>query len=50
MTGAGHEWTVICNGAGDLTSAAARLGGKIVDQHMASLDEIFVAHASQKST
>jgi ABC-2 type transport system ATP-binding protein len=50
ISGAGHEWTVICNGAGDVTAATAQLGGRVVDQHAPSLDEIFVAHASQKST
>jgi ABC-2 type transport system ATP-binding protein len=44
VTGAGHEWSVICNGA-DIAGAATRLGGKVVAQHAASLDEIFVAHA-----
>lgn len=50
VTGAGHEWTVICNGIGDVTNSASRLGGTVVSEHTASLDEIFVAHASQKST
>ena len=50
VTGAGHEWTVICNGIGDVTASAGRLGGTVVSEHTASLDEIFVAHASQKST
>jgi len=45
ITGAGHEWSVICNGA-DLDGAVTRLGGKVVAQHTASLDEIFVAHAT----
>jgi ABC-2 type transport system ATP-binding protein len=48
ITGAAHEWTVICNGLGNVTAAATRLGGKIVSEHAPSLDEIFVAHASNK--
>jgi ABC-2 type transport system ATP-binding protein len=48
ITGAAHEWTVICNGLGNVTAAASRLGGKIVSEHSPSLDEIFVAHASNK--
>lgn len=48
VTGAAHEWTVVCNGIGNVTTAAARLGGKIVSEHAPSLDEIFVAHASTK--
>jgi len=50
VTGAGQEWTVICNGIGDVTASARRLGGTVVSEHTASLDEIFVAHASQKPT
>jgi ABC-2 type transport system ATP-binding protein len=50
ITGAGHEWSVICNGLGDITAAAERLGGKVVAQHAPSLDEIFVAHATHLST
>jgi len=46
VTGAGQEWTVICNGIGNVATAANRLGGKIVSEHAPSLDEIFVAHAS----
>jgi ABC-2 type transport system ATP-binding protein len=50
ITGAGHEWTAIGNGAGDITGAVTRLGGKVVAQHAASLDEIFVAHATHLSS
>jgi ABC-2 type transport system ATP-binding protein len=45
ITGAGHEWSVICNGA-DIAGELTRLGGKVVAQQAASLDEIFVAHAT----
>jgi ABC-2 type transport system ATP-binding protein len=48
IAGAGQEWTVVCNGA-DVPGATARLGGRIVAEQTASLDEIFVAHASAKS-
>ncbi len=48
VTGAAHEWTIICNGIGNVTASATRLGGKIVSEHSPSLDEIFVAHASTK--
>ncbi|MCI0748095.1 MAG: ABC transporter ATP-binding protein [Verrucomicrobia subdivision 3 bacterium] len=48
ITGAGQEWSVICNGAGDVAAAAARLGGTVVSEHAPSLDEIFVAHAAKK--
>src|SRR5688572_20665059 len=48
ITGAGQEWTVVCNGAGDVLQSAARLGGNVVSEHAPSLDEIFVAHASRK--
>ena len=48
VTGSAHEWTVICNGLGNVTASASRLGGKVVSEHPPSLDEIFVAHASTK--
>ena len=48
VTGAAHEWTVVCNGLGNVTASATRLGGKVVSEHPPSLDEIFVAHASTK--
>ena len=50
VTGAGHEWTVICNGArAELTEAAGKLGARIVAEHSPSLDEIFVARAGKKT-
>ena len=48
IAGAAHEWTMICNGLGNVTTSAQRLGGRIVSEHSPSLDEIFVAHASNK--
>lgn len=50
ISGAGHEWTVVCNGLGNITESAHRLGGKIISEHSPSLDEIFVAHASSKTS
>jgi ABC-2 type transport system ATP-binding protein len=42
--GRGQEWTALCNGRLDeLQSAVNRLGARIVDQRVPSLDEIFVA-------
>jgi ABC-2 type transport system ATP-binding protein len=50
ITGAGHEWSVVCNGArNELAAAAAKLGARIVAERSPSLDEIFVARASRKA-
>jgi ABC-2 type transport system ATP-binding protein len=49
VTGAGREWTFICNGARpDLVAPAARLGARIVAERHPSLDEIFVARAAAR--
>jgi ABC-2 type transport system ATP-binding protein len=47
VDGAGREWTVICD-AGKMHPAAMaqHLGAALVDDTVASLDEIFVAHAT----
>jgi ABC-2 type transport system ATP-binding protein len=46
VTGAGREWTVMCNGARQaLPTLAAQLGAQIVEELVPSLNEIFVAHA-----
>ena len=46
VTGAGKEWSVICNGARiELPTITATLGARIIDEHGPSLNEIFVAHA-----
>ena len=47
VDGAGREWTVICD-AGKIHPAAMaqHLGATLVDDTAASLDEIFVAHAT----
>jgi ABC-2 type transport system ATP-binding protein len=42
--GRGQEWTALCNGQfAELESAVSRLGARIVDKRVPSLDEIFVA-------
>src|SRR5688572_597441 len=47
ISGAGKEWSILCNGARtELPVIAANLGARIVDEHAPSLNEIFVAHAS----
>lgn len=48
VDGAGREWTVICD-AGRVHSAAMaqHLGATLVDDTAASLDEIFIAHATK---
>jgi ABC-2 type transport system ATP-binding protein len=50
LTGAGREWTVICNGGRQETVAAVhRAGGSVVAEGRPSLDEIFVARAGAAS-
>ncbi len=47
--GSGHEWTAVCNGRLDaLQAAAAGAGAQIVDRHIPSLDEIFVARVGRE--
>jgi ABC-2 type transport system ATP-binding protein len=49
--GAGHEWTALCAGRlGELREEAAGFGARIVDQHVPSLDEIFVARVGTPCT
>jgi hypothetical protein len=48
IAGSAHEWTVISNGArAELAQAATRLGGRIVEEQIPSLDEIFVAWSAR---
>jgi ABC-2 type transport system ATP-binding protein len=48
--GKGREWTAVYNGRlGDLQDAAASLGAEIVDKHVPSLDEIFVAQVGTRA-
>jgi ABC-2 type transport system ATP-binding protein len=47
VDGAGREWTVICDAEKIHPAAMAQhLGAAVVDDTVASLDEIFVAHAA----
>jgi len=47
VSGSGVEWTVICNGCRQqVITAAAQLGGKLVDEETPSLDDIFAAQSS----
>jgi ABC-2 type transport system ATP-binding protein len=49
ISGAGKEWTVICNGRRqEAITAAAQAGGRVVAEESPSLDEIFVARAAVK--
>jgi ABC-2 type transport system ATP-binding protein len=42
--GAGQEWTVVCNGRLDeLRQSVSEAGGRIVEEKVPSLDELFVA-------
>jgi ABC-2 type transport system ATP-binding protein len=51
VLGAGHEWTVLCNGArADLEAAATQLGARIVAERTPSLDEIFIARVNAKTS
>ena len=46
VSGAGKEWSLLCNGArAELPEMAANLSARIVDEQAPSLNEIFVAHA-----
>jgi ABC-2 type transport system ATP-binding protein len=46
IQGSGLEWTAICNGSREeAIAAASRLGGKVVQEESASLDEIFAAQS-----
>jgi ABC-2 type transport system ATP-binding protein len=50
ISGRGREWKVVCSGANTNTAAhAASLGGVIVEEQTATLDEIFVARARQET-
>jgi ABC-2 type transport system ATP-binding protein len=46
LTGAGREWTVVCNGWRDEVSAAiTRAGARVVEERGPTLNEMFVAYA-----
>jgi ABC-2 type transport system ATP-binding protein len=49
VSGCGREWKVVCaDPNGKFTAHAESLGGKIVDEQTATLDEIFVARAGKE--
>jgi len=49
-SGAGREWTFLCNGgAAELRAAATAVGGELADDAHPSLDEIFLAHVTRHS-
>jgi ABC-2 type transport system ATP-binding protein len=48
--GGGREWTAVCDGTpAGLTQAAAAAGGRVVEEGVARLDEVFAAHADHRS-
>jgi ABC-2 type transport system ATP-binding protein len=50
ISGAGREWTVVCNGSrNEAIAAVAKAGGRVLTEETPSLDEIFVARASGRS-
>jgi ABC-2 type transport system ATP-binding protein len=50
VSGAGLEWTVLCNGARrEIASQAGEIGARIVAEETASLDEIFIARVGRKA-
>jgi ABC-2 type transport system ATP-binding protein len=47
--GSGRDWTTVCQAAeADLSGQACGLGARIVDDHVPSLDEIFVARVRSR--
>ena len=50
ISGAGREWTVVCNGSrNEAIAAVAKVGGRVLNEGTPSLEEIFVARASAKN-
>src|SRR5262245_2766924 len=47
VTGHGREWTVVCSAATTTLPGVANLNARVIDDHEASLNEIFVAHAGE---
>ena len=46
----GQEWTAVCNGARlQLLEQVAQLGGRVVEEHTPSLNDIFVARVSKQT-
>jgi ABC-2 type transport system ATP-binding protein len=51
ISGAGKEWTVMCNGGrAELPSIAAGVDARVIEDRVPSLNEIFVAHAGPAMT
>jgi ABC-2 type transport system ATP-binding protein len=49
VSGHGREWKIICNhGNGEAVAQAASVGAVIVEDHVPSLDEIFLARAGKE--
>jgi ABC-2 type transport system ATP-binding protein len=49
--GGGHEWTVVCRGTvEELAGAASGIGARVVEEHVPTLDEIFVARVGSRKT
>lgn len=50
VAGSNLEWTVLADGASEnIATEAQRIGGRIVEEHAPTLEEIFLARASRKS-
>ncbi len=50
ISGAGREWRVLCHSpALEMTADLARLGGVVVEDETATLEEIFVARAGRET-
>jgi ABC-2 type transport system ATP-binding protein len=51
VEGSGREWLALCEGElSQVIDEISRLGGRVVDDHLASLDEIFVARVASHRT
>jgi ABC-2 type transport system ATP-binding protein len=48
--GSGHEWTAVCEAApGEVQKAAATVGGRVVEEGVPHLEEVFAAHAGGRT-
>jgi ABC-2 type transport system ATP-binding protein len=48
--GGGHEWTAVCDSAlGDIRQVAATAGGRVVEEGVPRLEEVFAAHAGGRT-
>ena len=51
ISGAGKEWSVLCNGGRqEVIAQATNLGAQVVEQRSPTLDEIFVARAGRSAS